>query len=149
MSLTTVGKYSKGSAPTVLLVEDNSAVRQWIHCNLERLGYNLLEACDGVDALVIAELHGGRIDIVVTDVMMPRMDGPTLVNALLALRPTARVLYISGYPAPFLEQERAFPADGQYLQKPFAMESLVKAMDALLEVRAASVAADGSCGQES
>jgi len=87
--------------PTVLLVDDDARVRQWIHEELERLGYNLLEAADGADALVIAELHRGPIDIVVTDVVMPRVDGPGLVKALLALRPDLKVLFISGYPEAF------------------------------------------------
>ena len=109
---------------TVLLVEDDAKVRRWIHGELEKLGYNLLEAGDGADALVIAELHRGPIDIVVTDVVMPRVNGPELVKALLALRPDAKVLYISGYPEAFL-RTRGLPNDDNYLQKPFDMSTLV------------------------
>src|SRR5450432_2824420 len=87
---------------TVLLVDDDPRVRKWIHEELEKLGYDLLEAGDGAEALVIAEYHRGPIDIVVTDVMMPRVDGPELVKALVALRPDVKVLYISGYPETFL-----------------------------------------------
>ena len=145
MSHAPVRRSVVSAVPTVLLVEDNAAVRRWIHCNLEKFGYNLLEACDGVDALMIAELHCGRIDIVVTDVVMPRMDGPTLVKALLQLRPAARVLYISGYPAPFLERENVLPSDGQYLQKPFSMGELLQMMDAL-EAPAAFATGDGTRG---
>ncbi len=123
---------------TVLLVDDDAQVRKWIHGRLEHHGYNLLEACDGVDAMVIAELHQGPIHILVTDVVMPRMDGPALVVNLLRLRPDIRVLYISGYPAPILERQVSLPPDG-YLQKPFRTEVLLEKIETLLEVRTRSV----------
>jgi len=119
--------------PTVLLVDDDARVRQWIHEELERLGYNLLEAADGADALVIAELHRGPIDVVVTDVVMPRVDGPGLVKALLALRPDVKVLYISGYPETFLRTSTRLPSDDSYLQKPFDMSTLVARITELLD----------------
>jgi two-component system, cell cycle sensor histidine kinase and response regulator CckA len=119
------------SPKTVLLVEDDAQVRKWIHGQLERQGYNLLEACDGVDAMVIAELHHGPIHVLVTDVVMPRMNGPVLVGNLLRLRPDLRVLYISGYPAPILEQA-SLPPESGYLQKPFRTELLLQKIEALL-----------------
>jgi two-component system cell cycle sensor histidine kinase/response regulator CckA len=121
-----------GSPRTVLLVEDDAQVRRWIHGQLERQGYNLLEACDGVDALVIAELHRGPIHILVTDVVMPRMNGPALVKTLLGLRPAVRVLFISGYPAPILECRECLPSEAEYLQKPFRTERLLEKIEALL-----------------
>jgi two-component system, cell cycle sensor histidine kinase and response regulator CckA len=117
---------------TVLLVEDDTQVRNWIHEELEKHGYNLLEAGDGADALVIAELHSGRIDIVVTDVMMPRVNGPELVKALLVLRPDAKVLYISGYPEEFIRKTTNLPSDDNYLQKPFEMRTLIARIKELL-----------------
>ena len=119
--------------PTVLLVDDDARVRQWIHEELEKLGYNLLEAADGADALVIAELHRGPIDVVVTDVVMPRVDGPGLVKALLALRPDLKVLYISGYPEAFLRQSTSLPSEDNYLQKPFDMSTLIARITELLD----------------
>ena len=120
---------------TVLLVEDDAKVRRWIHGELERLRYNLLEASDGADALVIAELHSGPIDIVVTDVVMPRVNGPELVKALLTLRPDAKMLYISGYPETFLRTSTGLPNDDNYLQKPFDMSTLVARIKKLLDPR--------------
>jgi CheY-like chemotaxis protein len=119
--------------PTVLLVEDDARVRKWIHEELEKLGYNLLEAADGADALVIAELHRGNIDILVTDVVMPRVDGPELVKALVALRPDVKVLYISGYPEAFLRQSTSLPSDDNYLQKPFDISTLIARITELLD----------------
>jgi two-component system cell cycle sensor histidine kinase/response regulator CckA len=119
--------------PTVLLVEDDARVRKWIHEELEKLGYNLLEAGDGADALVIAELHRGPIDIVVTDVVMPRVDGPELVKALVALRPDVKVLYISGYPEALLRKSTGPSTDDNYLQKPFDMNTLIARITELLD----------------
>jgi two-component system, cell cycle sensor histidine kinase and response regulator CckA len=124
---------SLASPRTVLLVEDDAQVRMWIHTRLERQGYNLLEACDGVDAMVIAELHQGPIHVLVTDVVMPRMNGPALVGNLLRLRPDVRVLYISGYPAPILEQQASLPPESGYLQKPFRIQTLLAKIEALLK----------------
>ena len=124
---------SPESPRTVLLVEDDGQVRKWIHGRLERQGYNLLEACDGVDAMVIAELHQGPIHVLVTDVVMPRMNGPELVQNLLRLRPDVRVLYISGYPAPILEQQASLQPESLYLQKPFRTKVLLEKIEALLK----------------
>ena len=119
--------------PTVLLVEDEPQVRQRIHGQLERKGYNLLEACNGWDALLIAELHQGPIHVLVTDVVMPRMNGPTLVSHLVEHRPDVNTLYISGCPAPFLKREASFPPESDYLQKPFRDEQLLERIEAVLQ----------------
>jgi two-component system, cell cycle sensor histidine kinase and response regulator CckA len=118
---------------TVLLVEDELAVRSWIHVQLEQSGYNLLEASDGADALLIAELHQGDIDLIVTDVVMPRVNGPELARELLRLRPGVKVLYMSGYPEPFLRKSTEIPPDIAYLQKPFPMTTLLSMMRSVLE----------------
>ena len=118
---------------TVLLVEDEPLVRKLIHAQLEKSGYNLLEANNGADALLIAELHQGEIHVVVTDVVMPRISGPELVEALLKLRPGVNVLYMSGYPGPFLRLSTRLPPDATYLQKPFAMTTLLQIVDDFFE----------------
>ena len=122
---------------TVLLVEDEPLVRKWIHVQLEKSGYNLLEASDGADALLIAELHQGEIHVVVTDVVMPRISGPELVEALLKLRPDVNVLYMSGYPEPFLRDSTRLPPETTYLQKPFAMTTLLQIVNEFFEEAAA------------
>lgn len=117
---------------TVLLVDDDERVRKWIHEELERRGYNLLEAGDGADAVLIAELHHGPIDIVVTDIVMPKLNGPEFVKVLLGLRPGAKVLYISGYPESYLRENTSLPSQDNYLQKPFDINTLVAKMTDLL-----------------
>jgi two-component system, cell cycle sensor histidine kinase and response regulator CckA len=128
------------AARTILLVEDDAFVRQWVHIQLEKSGYNLLEASDGADALLIAEMHQGNIDLIVTDVVMPRVSGPELVERLLRLRPSVQVVYMSGYPEPFLRSSTTFPPGIIYLQKPFAMTTLLTMMTELLERH------DAKCG---
>jgi CheY-like chemotaxis protein len=89
---------------TVLLIEPDAAVRKWIHAQLEKSGFNLLEASDGADALLVAELHRGHIDVIVTDIDVPRVK---LVRALLKLRPGVRVLDVPGCPDVSVEDHLA------------------------------------------
>src|SRR5690606_25289450 len=112
-----------GSA-TVLLVEDEDAVRMGGMRALTSRGYTVHEASSGVEALeVFAELEG-KVDIVVSDVVMPEMDGPTLLGELRKLQPDIKFVFVSGY------AEDAFaknlPADAQFgfLPKPFSLKQL-------------------------
>jgi CheY-like chemotaxis protein len=105
---------------TILLVEDDEGVRAFAELLLVQNGYLVLSAGDGPDALHIAERHPGPIDLLLTDVVMPRIAGPQLADAVERLRPGVRVLYMSGYagdtalgeaggfalvPKPFTEEE--------------------------------------------
>jgi two-component system cell cycle sensor histidine kinase/response regulator CckA len=100
---------------TVLVVEDEEDVRELARDLLEMNGYTVLEARDAADAIRLGESHGGAIDLVITDVVMPRMSGPELIRRMRARRPTLRVLCMSGYPEQ-PDQEREWTA---WLQKPF------------------------------
>jgi two-component system cell cycle sensor histidine kinase/response regulator CckA len=108
---------------TVLLVEDAAAVRMSMCEVLARLGYAVLEAPDGEAALSIASKHHGDIDLLVTDLVMPRMGGKRLVERLLAVRPQLRSLVISGYDEDEVTRRGLAPGTS-YLQKPFSMEQL-------------------------
>src|SRR5262249_58794756 len=88
-----------GSQETVLFVEDETALRDLMHRVLAKGGYTVLPAGDGIEALSIVEAHPGPIDIVVTDVIMPRMSGPELAARLRTRDPGVRLLYVSGYSA--------------------------------------------------
>ena len=117
-------------AETILLVEDEAAVRTLAKRVLFQKGYRVLEASDGAIALRLAAGHVGEIDLVLTDVAMPNLGGRGLVEELKELSPGMRVLFMSGYP-----KEEVFPDKGAnrvpYLQKPFTSETL------LAEVRTA------------
>ena len=110
-------------AETILLVEDEAAVRGLAKRILTQKGYRVLEASDGAIALRVAAGHVGEIDLVLTDVAMPNLGGRGMVEELKELSPGMRVLFMSGYP-----KEEVFPEKGSkhvaYLQKPFTSETL-------------------------
>jgi two-component system, cell cycle sensor histidine kinase and response regulator CckA len=114
------------SPPTVLLVEDEEEVRALTREVLEMHGYAVLEALDSADALRLGETHPGRLDLLITDVIMPRMSGPELARRLRARRPELRVLCMSGYPE---GAQREVAADAgtwnAWLQKPFGPDGLI------------------------
>ncbi len=115
---------SRGSE-TILLVEDEDAVRTLTSRVLTAQGYEVLEARHGGEALAIAEQAAGLIDLVLTDVIMPEMGGQELVERITQMLPNVRVMYMSGY----TEADKLQPGirDSQYpfLQKPFAADSLI------------------------
>jgi CheY-like chemotaxis protein len=110
-------------AETILLVEDEAAVRALAKRVLMQQGYRVLEASDGAIALRVAAAHVGEIDLVLTDVAMPNLGGLGMVEELRELSPGLRVLFMSGYP-----KDEVFPGKGSgqppYLQKPFTGETL-------------------------
>ena len=118
---------------TILLVEDQGAIREVTSVYLMGLGYNVLAAPDGEAALKIAETQQTRIDLVVTDIVMPNMGGRELVTHLTRLHPHAKVLFMSGYPDFALRQSEGFPENAEVLQKPFSLKSLASKARFLLD----------------
>ena len=117
-----------GQAGTVLLVEDEAAVRRMTRRLLERPGYRVLEARHGAAALLVGEAHGGAVDVLVTDLRMPEMGGPELIGRLRARRPGLPTVLMSGY-----VREIATDAGKEVraLDKPFTPEELLGAVDAV------------------
>jgi len=111
-------------AETILLVEDEAAVRALAKRILTQKGYRVLEASDGAIALRIAAGHVGEIDLVLTDVAMPNLGGRGMVEELRELSPGMRVLFMSGYPREEIFPEKSAAVDTPYLQKPFTSETL-------------------------
>jgi two-component system cell cycle sensor histidine kinase/response regulator CckA len=114
---------AEGGSETVLLVEDEESVRQLVRETLQLKGYRVIEAENGEAGLFAAASHEGKIDMVITDVVMPGMGGRELVQKLAITRPEAKVLYLSGY------TEDAIVNDGTiggtaFLQKPFTLQNL-------------------------
>jgi len=116
-------KYSRGNG-TVLLVEDEEAVRELAGEFLRSSGYHVIVGKDGLDALEKAEQEARAIDVLVTDVKMPRMRGTELAQRLKRARPRIKIVYMSGY----LEHDsdEGFVENSAHLQKPFSRESLLK-----------------------
>jgi two-component system cell cycle sensor histidine kinase/response regulator CckA len=109
---------------TVLLVEDEPAVRNLTRRFLESSGYTVIEAGSVADAIRAAEDSSARIDLLLTDVIMPEVSGPELAKRLQALLPTLKVLYMSGYPGDFIARHGVSNTETAYLQKPFSQEDL-------------------------
>lgn len=112
------------TAETILLVEDEAAVRILAKKILVQKGYRVLEASDGAIALRVAAGHVGEIDLVLTDVAMPNLGGRGMVEELKELSPSMRVLFMSGYPKEEVFPEKEAAKNTPYLQKPFTSETL-------------------------
>ena len=109
---------------TILLVEDEEAVRSFAARALRMRGYNVLEASGGEEALEIVRAQKGTIDLLVTDVVMPNMDGPTLVRAVKRLRPQMAVIFMSGYAEETFRRNDEKAEDLHFLPKPFGLKQL-------------------------
>ncbi len=113
-----------GQSQTILVVDDERTVRELV-CRILRLrGYRVLEANRGAEALRIFHEHAGTIHLLLTDLLMPEMNGPTLAEQVKALRPHTRVLYMSGYPGGILIPHVGLNRDTAFIQKPFAPDAL-------------------------
>ena len=115
----------------VLVVDDDTSVLIAARRILAKYGYTVLEAPGGEEALQVARANALRIDVVLTDVRMPGLDGPSLVRKLADVIPTLRVVYMSGYTDGRLEQELPAP-DRAFLSKPFTVEQLTRTLADIL-----------------
>lgn len=115
------------SGLTVLLADDEAMIRNLIGPMLRGQGFNVLEAADGVEALEIAERHGGPIHLLLTDWRMPRLDGDGLIRGLGNGRPEMAILVMSG------NMDSGTPYKGPFLSKPFKLQDLARAVNQALE----------------
>jgi len=117
---------------TILLVEDENAVRRAVSEFLSLHGYTVLEAKDGLDALAIAKDYGSTIHLVVSDVVMPNMSGGQLAKELRSRRPESKVLFVSGYAGKTLIDHNVAEPGMNLLQKPFSLRQLCGKVRAML-----------------
>jgi two-component system, cell cycle sensor histidine kinase and response regulator CckA len=120
---------------TILIVEDQGALRRMIRAALEELGYSVLEAADGPAALDAAETHPGPIDVLLTDVVMPGMSGRTLADALARRRSALRVVYMSGYSDGTVSDRGLLARGVTLVEKPFTIAALAAAIRKALDAR--------------
>ena len=123
-------------AATILLVEDEAALRGLMRRLLERSGYNVLEAEHGAHALVQCEQHEGAIDLVVSDIVMPTMGGREMALQLRVLRPNSRLLFVSGFTDDEVIREGTVITGSAYLQKPFSPSTLIAKIEEMLHAPA-------------
>ena len=116
-------KAAKG-AETILVAEDEDGVRHIVTQMLREQGYTVLPANGGAEAIRIAQSHSGPLQLLVSDIMMPRMSGPELAERLRTMRPEIRVLFVSGYADSGIVKEGELEPGTDFLQKPFTREQL-------------------------
>ncbi len=121
---------------TVLLVEDDRAVRRLAGEALRRHGYTVLQSAGGLDAIAMAGRHPGPIHLLLTDVVMPQMNGRELSARLERIRPETRTLFVSGYVDNVIVQQAELDAGGAFLQKPFTGNSLTRKVREVLDANA-------------
>jgi CheY-like chemotaxis protein len=118
---------------TVLLVEDEPAVREMTQAALHRHGYTVLPAANGAEALRIARANRGAIHVVITDVVMPGMSGPQLVEQLRADHPDLAALFMSGYTSDSVLRDGVETGEADFLQKPFSTTTLATKLRQVLD----------------
>ena len=120
---------------TLLLVEDEEMVRRLARRILARLGYNVIEVKDCDEACSLCEEMEGKIDLLLTDVVMPDLSGNELYERLLAIDPKLKVLYMSGFSESMVTYKGVLPEGTHFIQKPFAVESLARKVREVIDGR--------------
>jgi CheY-like chemotaxis protein len=123
----------EGGRETILVVEDEAGLRVLIQELLERLGYTVLVAASGQEAIGLSSTHPGCVDLLLTDVVMPKTSGRDLAERLRHLRRGTRVLYMSGYPAETVVRHGVIEPGIAFLEKPFTPEMLAKKVREVLD----------------
>jgi PAS domain S-box-containing protein len=122
-----------GGTETVLVVEDEAGVRALARQALEARGYQVLEASDGETAVQICRDHIGPINLIVSDVVMPRMGGRELRQQVAEISPQTRVIFTSGYTDDAVVRHGVYQSESDFLQKPFTVQSLLKKVREVLD----------------
>jgi two-component system cell cycle sensor histidine kinase/response regulator CckA len=117
---------------TILVAEDETAVRELVKQTLAQLGYTVLQASDGYEAVQAIEQHTGEIHLLLTDVIMPLMNGRELVSRMKSIRPGTKVLYMSGYTDDVLAFHGIVPPEIDFIQKPFTPSELAAKVEMML-----------------
>lgn len=111
--------------PVILVVDDDQAVRELIRIMLESVGFDVFVADGGKAALAIASIPDIIIDIVITDILMPHMNGRELANRICAFKPFIKVLFVSAYTAEILTTHNLCPEGSDFIKKPFTKATLL------------------------
>jgi CheY-like chemotaxis protein len=118
---------------TILLVEDDQAVRELAHELLNHQGYTVLPAENGIEALAVINTHDGPVHLLLTDVVMPGMNGKELYRQAATRHPSLKVLYMSGYTDNVIAQRGVLEDGIAFIQKPFTVEAITAKVRAVLD----------------
>ena len=118
---------------TLLIVENEAAIRNLLQMALQKNGYRVLTAESGREALDLVNAHSGPIHLLITDVMVPEIDGPELVRRLSTLRPDTRTLFMSGYMDDALGEQGVLPSNVNFIQKPFSPRTIAQRVREILD----------------
>jgi CheY-like chemotaxis protein len=128
---------------TILIVEDNDNLRNLLYRALEGNGFSVLPAADGAEALRLCEQHDGTIDLVVSDIVMPRLNGLELEERIRAARPDTKFLFITGFGDQFPESRERIKYGADILEKPFLPSELLRKVEDTLNRGTAATGTDG------
>ena len=121
-----------GGSETVLIVEDDDSLRKFSQRTLQHHGYRILEAENGEDALRVSEAYDGTIDLLITDVVMPKMGGKETAERLQSLYPHMKVLYMSGYTDNAIVHHGVLKPGLNFIEKPFTLKGLAHIVKEIL-----------------
>jgi two-component system cell cycle sensor histidine kinase/response regulator CckA len=124
---------TSGKCKTILLVDDEKPVRGLVRFALQAKGYRVFEASDGEEAIHIAELFADKIELLLTDVVLPAKDGKQVAKEVNLLRPETRVLFMSGYHLDTLVSHGKLKAGVNFLQEPFSINALTAKVQDVIE----------------
>ena len=130
-----IAPLARRGSGTVLVVDDQEEFRAAVCDTLKEYGFDPIEARDGLEALDLAARHEGAIELLLTDVVMPRMSGPELAQRLRAARPEMRTLFMSGYPDERMSRHGLDVTSVSFIEKPFTPDALARKMRETLDAR--------------
>ena len=128
-----VGPDPRGVAPVILVVEDDAIIGQFVALILSKVGYTTLRVTSALEALRLCAEHTGPIDLLLTDIMLPELNGYLLASQICSTRPETRVLYISGYEEEYLHSLAGSKDQILLLEKPFVTQSLLYKVQGALQ----------------
>ncbi|MEA1967765.1 MAG: response regulator [Thermodesulfobacteriota bacterium] len=127
-------KAAAGGTETILLVEDEPAILRMTRMMLERKGYTVLSAATPAEAIEKAKIHSGSIDLLMTDVVMPEMNGRDLAEKIISLYPEIKLLFMSGYTADIIVNQGVLNDGMEFIQKPFSLADMTEKVRELLDM---------------
>jgi CheY-like chemotaxis protein len=128
-------KDAEGQGETILLAEDDDALREAISSYLKVRGYIVLEAGDGAEALRLSRLHAGSIQVLITDIILPKLSGAEVAREVIMMSPKVMTLYMSGYTDRGLVDYDPSNSRTGFLQKPFALQTLLQKLREMIAKR--------------